>query len=198
MSGGLEYLTGLAQKLLEKSLAERCRVFASIMVPGAAMGCCLTFLLVNGPSFQSERSLALSPLRTAIRLGDAGATVEIRDGMALFATRTDREWFLPMEDGGSGELWTSLDEELMKANADRIQLSKDGIRLRLPLIGTNAPLVAVATTRSSGRVLSSGRSDLVSLYEIKPVLPEALPLWSTLSLMLGFGASVVTATTRTE
>lgn len=196
MSSALERIVDLLEELFKKPLSDRCRIFASVLVPGVSMVGCLTFLLVSGPSFQSERSLALTELKTSMQLVDANTVIAEREGLALFAVPSDREWYLPMESQVQGELWTSLDRDLLVANSERIQLSQDGLRLKLPLIGTNEPFVAITSMRGSGEVLSGGRTEVIADFKIRPILPEALPLWSTLSLMLGLGASVGIGTTR--
>jgi hypothetical protein len=126
----LDYLNAILGFLKGKNKDEIAKISAYFLAPAVVLGVSILGFFGGGAA-DLGRPIAISELKTEIT---SNGIPEVKRGIVLIAEPTASEYRIPLGTGAS-RIWSSLDEEGARANADRLVLSGGGLNGKTPFIG---------------------------------------------------------------
>src|ERR1051326_1075048 len=130
----LEYVNTILEFLKGKNKDEIAQISAHFLAPLVVLGVSILGFFGGGAA-DLDRPIAISELKTEIT---GKGSPEAKRGIVIIAEPAASEYRIPLGTGAS-RIWSSLDEEAVRANADRLVLSGGGLNGRTPFIGVNGP-----------------------------------------------------------
>jgi hypothetical protein len=128
------------EMLKGRSEAEITKISAYILAPGLVLGLSMSGIFGGGLTIDLEKPFSISELKTQLS-GDG--ILESKHGIVLIAEPVSSEYRIQLGAGAS-RIWSSLDEETARANANRLVLDNGGgFNGKTPLIGVNYPVTIV-------------------------------------------------------
>ncbi len=171
-----------------RSHEEAARISAYLLAPA-----CVLILTVSGVQdgpfvIGGERPLAITELRTElVGPGD----VKAKRGVAVIVEPLDGEYRIPFGSGAS-KLWSSLDEQSLRANRGRLLLDGGGLSGRSPLVGVNAPVAVVIEGELGNEIQVPGRSERVDDWRLPPRRSGSMASSVLIACVFAFGISLST------
>jgi len=185
----LDYLNLILQYLKGKNKDEIARISAYFLAPVLVLGLSLLGFFGGGVA-DLDRPIAISELRTEIT--SAGVS-EIKRGVVLIAEPTASEYRIPLGEGAS-RIWSSLDEEAARANADRLELKAGGLNGRTPFIGVDAPVTIVVDGDLGKEVQVLGGKEATDDWRLTAKRSNSLVSSVLAACFFAFGVSLSRAT----
>jgi len=134
----LDYINAILDFLKGKNPDELAKVSAFFLAPAVVFGLALLGFF-GGSTTDLGRPIAIAELKTEIT---TKGIPETKRGIVVIAEPTASEYRIPLGTGAS-RIWSSLDEDTARANADRLVLSGGGLSGKTPFIGVNGPVTVV-------------------------------------------------------
>lgn len=187
----LEYLSVIFEYLKGKNKDEIARISAYFLAPVLVLGLSLLGFFGGGVA-DLDRPIAISELRTQIT---SEGLSETKRGVVLIAEPTVSEYRIPLGEGAS-RIWSSLDEEAVRANADRLQLRAGGLNGRTPFIGVDAPVAIVVDGDLGEEVQVLGGKEATDDWRLTARRSNSLVSSVLAACFFAFGVSLSLATTR--
>jgi hypothetical protein len=189
----LEYLSVIFEYLKGKNKDEIARICAYFLAPVLVLGLSLLGFFGGGIA-ELDRPIAISELRTQITREGLSET---KRGVVLIAEPTASEYRIPLGEGAS-RIWSSLDEEAARANADRLELRAGGLNGRTPFIGVDAPVTIVVDGDLGKEVQVLGGKEATDDWRLTARRSNSLVSSVLAACFFAFGVSLSLATTRSS
>lgn len=169
-----------------RSDVERAKISAYVLVPGLLLG--LTILEVSGGALaiDFERPVTISELKTEITgRGDP----EPKRGVVLIAEPVSSEYRIQLGTGAS-KIWSSLDAEAARANAERLVLDGSGLSGKTPFVGVNAPVTIVVEGELGKDVQVPGGTERAEDWRLHSRRSTSIVSSVLLACVFAFGMSL--------
>lgn len=180
----------MVRKLLHgRSSDEVAKISAYVFAP------LLVFLVASSGSYAGglaidpEKPFAISELRTEII--EPGSTT-LKPGVALIVDPVTTEYRIRLGSRPT-RLWSSLDEEGVRANKDRLIVDNDGLSGRAPFIGVNEPVTVVIEGKLGKEIQIPAGSEPVDRWRLSSRRSGSVVSSILFACVFGFGLSIATA-----
>lgn len=185
----LEYLKAVLEFLKGKSHAEIARISAYVLMPLVVLSwSILGFFGGGGAGLQ--RPIAISELKTEIT---GSGEPESRRGVLIIAEPEPSEYRIKLGSGAS-KIWSSLDEEAARANADRLMLNGEGFKGKTPFLGVSGPVAVVVDGDLGQDIEVLGGTELVEDWRLSSRRSSSLVSSVLAACFFAFGVSLALAT----
>ncbi len=186
----------LTEKLLEylKTLSpeELSRAVAFVLAPGVA-------LLAVGASTEGLAGAFRAKPLTYFELRVQGGQSETmsRAGALLIVEPSEFDYRVPI-DQGEGAVWSSLTEEDLAVNKDRLFVEDGTLTGRAPLFGVSEPVAVVVEGQPKGELLLPGRADDLHRWRPSSRRSTTIVTSALLSCVFGLGAAMALSLQSSE
>jgi hypothetical protein len=171
-----------------RSGAERAKISAYVLAPGLLLGWSISGAFGGGLSIDLERPITISELKTEVtRTGDPVT----KQGIVLIVEPVVSEYRIQLGTGAS-KIWTSLDEQAARANADRLVLDRDGLKSKTPFIGVNGPVTVVVDGNVGTDIQVPGGTQRVEDWRLSSRRSSSIVSSVLLACVFAFGMSLAT------
>lgn len=185
----LEYLKAVFEFLRGMSPAEIARISAYVLMPLVVLSWSILGFFGGGGA-DLERPIAISELRTEIT---GSGEPESRRGVLIIAEPEPSEYRIKLGSGAS-RIWTSLDEEAARANADRLMLSGGGLKGKTPFLGVSEPVAVVVDGDMGQDIEVLGGTELAEDWRLSSRRSSSLISSVLAACFFAFGVSLALAT----
>jgi|GEM_PF-6584757 len=169
-----------------RSDVERAKISAYVLAPVLLLG--FTILEVSGGvlAIDSERPVTISELKTELKgRGDS----EPKRGVVLIAEPVSSEYRIQLAAGAS-KIWSSLDADAVRANADRLFLDSSGLNGKTPFVGVNAPVTIVVDGDLGKDVQIPGGTERIEDWRLYSRRSSSIVSSVLLACVFAFGMSL--------
>lgn len=171
-----------------RSEVEIARISAYVLAPGLLLGFSLSGALGGGLTIDIERPFAISELKTeVIGRGDPSS----KRGIVLIAEPVTSEYRIQLVPIAP-KIWSSLDEEAARANADRLVLDRGGLNVKTPFVGVNGPVTVVVNGDVGKDILVPGGTERVEDWKLSSRRSGSIVSSVLLACVFAFGMSLAT------
>lgn len=169
-----------------RSNVERAKISAYVLAPGLLFGLTLSGAWRSGLAIDLERPIAISELKTEVTGKGAPAS---KRGIVLIAEPESSEYRLQLGTGAS-KIWSSLDEEAARANADRLLLDGSGLNGKTPFIGVNEPVAIIVDGDLGKDIQVPGGTERVEDWRLYSRRSSSIVSSVMLACVFAFGMSM--------
>lgn len=184
MSDG--FATTVIDFIRRRTADEVARLAAYVLAPSCVLLGAASTVWSPGLAVDLSQPLVISSLRSRL---DATGGVTASTGAAIIVEPVESEFRIPFAQG-RGALWTSLDTELVRANAGRLTNSMGEVVLRPPFLGTSEPVAIVVEGDLAGRIDVPGGSQPIDLLKLQSRRSVSLVSSVLLCSALAFGMAI--------
>ncbi len=171
-----------------RSDVERAKLSAYILVPGLCLGLTISGVSGWGLAIDLERPVSISELKTEIT--GKGEPVSKR-GIVLIAEPVSSEYRIQLGTGAS-RIWSSLDEDAARANADRLVLDGSGLNGKMPFVGVNGPVAVVVDGDLGKDIQVPGGTEQIDDWRLYSRRSGSLVSSILIACVFAFGMSLAT------
>lgn len=185
----IERIIKWGETLLQSDPTARAWLLSYVVVPGALIGYLTSGLSSVSPFAVFEDGISIATLHSA---SDASGASGKSEGTVLLLDPVDLDISLQWSTPGaqSPNILTSIGANDLQQNLDRIQVDRNGVRLRLPLRGISAPAVVIADQPPGDEVLLPGKKVATKSFALVPGHSIGLALWTLIGCMFGIGLAI--------
>lgn len=187
----VEYLKAIYEFLKNKRKEEIANICAHFLAPAVVLGMSVIGFFGGGAA-DLDRPIAISELRTEI-VGKGEPSP--KRGIVIIAEPGSAEYRIPLGPGAS-RIWSSLDEEAARANADRLSLNGGGLNGKSPFIGVSGPVAVVVDGDLGKSVQVLGGTEATDDWRLSARRSSSLVSSVLGACFFAFGVSITLATTR--
>jgi hypothetical protein len=185
----LDYLKALFEFLKGRSKDEIAKISAYFLAPVVVLG--LSILgFFGGGAIDLDRPIAISELRTEIT---GKGEPQSKRGIVLIAEPVSSEYRIQLGPGAT-KIWSSLDEETARANADRLVLNGGGLNGKTPFIGVSGPVTLVVDGDLGKDVQVLGGTEPAEDWRLASRRSSSLVSSVLAACFFAFGVSLALAT----
>jgi hypothetical protein len=186
-----EYLKAIYEFLKDKNKDEIARLFAHLLAPMIILGLSIVGFFGGGAA-DLDRPIAISELKTeTIGKGDPLP----KRGIVIISEPGSAEYRIPLGPSAS-KVWSSLDEDAARANADHLMLSGGGITGKSPFIGVDGPVVVVVDGELGKEVQVLGGTEAADDWRLSSRRSNSLVSSILGACFFAFGVSLTLATAK--
>jgi hypothetical protein len=185
----LAHLREISDFLKGKSKDEIAKISAYFLAPLIVLGLSIVGFFGGGAT-DLDKPIAISELKTEI--GGQGGT-KIKRGIVIIAEPVASEYRIPLGPGAS-KIWSSLDEDAARANADRLVLQQGGLNGKSPLIGVSGPVTIVVDGDLGKHVQILGGVEATEDWRLSSRRSSSLDTSVLAACFFAFGVSLTLAT----
>jgi hypothetical protein len=171
-----------------RSDVEKAKISAYVLAPALLLGLSISGALGGGLAVDLMRPIVISELRTEI-IGRDGPIP--KRGIVLIAEPVPSEYRIQLGTGAS-RIWSSLDEEAARANADRLVLDGGGLNGRTPFVGVNGPVTVVVDGDVGKNIQVPGGTERVEDWLLYSRRSSSIVSSVLLACVFAFGMSLAT------
>ena len=170
----IEPFKELGKTLLLLAPEQRSWVFAHLGVPFVLLSLVFFAIGSTAPILDLDSRIAVIPLRSAI----SGKGSQTKPGLAVILEphADEIEYRIPWKDGGTHELWTSLDG-LDRTNSSRLAIENGELAAKVPFFGDAQPVVIIAPGDPEGHVLVLNKRIPIQQLMLASRRSVALAMW---------------------
>lgn len=169
-----------------RSNVERATISAYVLAPGLLFGLTLSGAWRSGLAIDLERPITISELKTEVTGKGAPAS---KRGIVLIAEPESSEYRVQLGTGAS-KIWSSLDEEAARANADRLVLDGGGLNGKTPFIGVNEPVAIVVDGDLGKNIQVPGGTERLEDWRLYSRRSNSIVSSVMLACVFAFGMSM--------
>jgi hypothetical protein len=140
-----------------------------------------------GLGLDFAKPVAVSELMTEV---NAQGQFTGKKGVALMLEPIESEYQIPLSAASS--MWISLDQDVVRANADRLILTERGFNGKSPLIGVNYPVTVVVQGELGKEILVPGGVERLADWRLQSRRAVSLVSSVLLACVFAFGMSLAT------
>lgn len=186
---GFETLETVWRILSGRSGAQMARISAYLLAPALILGIALSGYYGGGLAVDPVKPVAISELRTEMNAqGDATS----KPGVAVIVNPTASEYRIPLGSRPT-RVWSSLDEQEVHANRDRLYMDGNGLNGKAPFLGVNGPVTVVVEGVLGTDILVPGGKELVDEWRLSSTRSGSIVSSVLLACVFSFGLSLATA-----
>jgi hypothetical protein len=171
-----------------RSDVEIARISAYVLMPGLLFGFTFSGTWSSGLAIDFERPIAISELKTEVT---GRGTPAPKRGLVLIIEPESSEYRIQLGMGAS-KIWSSLDEEAARANADRLVLDGGGLNGKTPFIGVNEPVTIVVDGDVGQDIQIPGGTERVEDWRLYSRRSSSIVSSVMLACIFAFGMSLAT------
>jgi hypothetical protein len=187
----IEYLKLIFDYLKGKNKDEIAKISAHFLAPAVVLGLSVIGFFGGGAA-DLDRPIAISELRTeSISNGDPAP----KRGIVIISEPGSADYRIPLGPNAS-RVWSSLDEEAARANADRLVLKGGGLNGKSPFIGVNGPIAVVVDGDLGKDVEVLGGTEATDDWRLSSRRSGSLVSSVLGACFFAFGVSITLATAR--
>lgn len=187
----VEYLAKIFEFLKGKSKEEIARYCAHFFAPAFVFGISI-FGFFGVAAVDLDRPIAISELKTEVA-GNSDPTR--KRGIVIIAEPGTSEYRIPLGAGAS-KVWSSLDEDAVRANADRLVLSAGSFSGKTPFMGVAEPVAVVVDGEVGKQVQVLGGTEATDDWKLSSRRSVSLVSSVLGACFFAFGVSVTLATAK--
>jgi hypothetical protein len=164
------------------------KISAYLLAPGLVL--IMTISGVHGRPLAIgwEKPITITDLRTELA---GNGDVRSKKGVALIVEPVESEYRIPLE-GGSSTIWSSLDEQTIRANRDRLALDQGGLKGKTPFLGTSDPVAIVIEGDLGGDIQIPGGTERLEEWRLPSRRSVSIVASVMLACVFAFGISLAT------
>lgn len=187
----IDYLKAIFEFLKGKSKDEIAKISAHFLAPVVVLGLSIIGFFGGGAA-DLDRPIAISELKTEI----AGKSdPSAKRGIVIIVEPGSAEYRIPLGPSAS-KIWSSLDEETARANADHLVLSGGGFNGKSPLIGIDGPVAIVVDGDLGKEVQVLGGTEATDDWRLSSRRSSSLVSSVLGACFFAFGVSLTLATAK--
>ena len=182
-------LSLIVEAVKGRSPQEVAKIAAYLLAPGLILT--LTIAGIHGQPLAVwlERPAAIAELKAEI--SERGSPIS-KKGVALIMEPIESEYRIRLEANPS-RLWSSLDEDAMRANSERLVLNGEGLSTKTPFLGVNGPVTVVIEGEIGNDIQVPGGTQRVEDWRLPSRRSLSLLSSVLLACVFAFGMSIATA-----
>lgn len=170
--------------------SEIARIAAHLLAPGLVLGLAISGVYTTGLAIDLGRPVAIAELKSEIT---ANGDVASKPGIALIVEPVAGEYRIPFgSNPGKIWIWSSLDPDAARANADRLVLSEGGLRGRAPFVGVTEPVTIVVEGDLGKELHVPGGRSSIDDWRLPSRRSISIVSSALLACVFAFGMSLVT------
>lgn len=182
----IEILKAIREFLQRANRDQLAQISASLLAPGLVFALALSGTLTSGIGIDLGRPIAISQLRTEI--SENGDTTS-KHGIALIVEPLSIEYRIPLVPG-AGRIWSSLDIDAARANADRLVITAGGLRGKAPFLGVTGPVTLVVPGEAGKEVYTPGGRQTLDDWQLPSRRSTSIVSSVLLACVFAFGMSL--------
>jgi hypothetical protein len=171
----------------ELSPVQRAKFAAFFLAPALILGVSIS-RLGSGLSIDSERAVAISELKTEVA-GTGGPSA--KRGVVLIAEPEAKDFRIQLKN--SSKIWSSLDDETVRSNSDRLAFNGDELKVITPFLGVSEPVAIVIDGDLSKDILVPGGTEPAENWRLSSRRSSSLVPGVLAVCFLALGMAVPTA-----
>jgi hypothetical protein len=187
----VDYLKAIFEYLKGKSKDEIAKITAHFLAPAIVLGLSVIGFF-GGGAVDLDRPITISELKTEIVSNGDPAP---KRGIVIISEPGASEYRIPLGPNAS-KIWSSLDEEAARANADRLLLKGGGLNGKSPFIGVNGPVAVVVDGDLGKEVQVLGGTEATDDWRLSSRRAGSLVSSVLGACFFAFGVSLTLATIK--
>ena len=184
-----DLLKTLTDLLLHRNPQQLASISAYLLAPLLVLAVAWSSAYSHGMGFDLGRAVTITELRTDVTVaGD----VRAHRGIVVTVEPMPAEYRIPLRVPAGGRLWSSLDVDAVRANADRLVLRRDGLSGKAPFLGISGPITIVVEGEFGPDLQVPGGRQTFEDLRLTARRSGALVFGVLLACVFAFGISLAT------